>query len=232
MPTMKGLDRLRCRLRRRSWLHGTSIVVSCASAGSSSCVGKWFTAAHPRPVQSVDGSATGVSVREPALRHGMALEEFPHHRTCLEVRDAVHRPASRSAVAVLGPTMAHSGDRAEHDFGALATTSVRHAPRRTHVVRLHGRRGAAVAHDPAIDVRLGARVRDGHVLGAVHVEERDRARDRTALRSAGNTGDRRENVGCLASRGTGTSSIRSRYRWHTRASGRCTRGSRRRRRQP
>ena len=46
--------------------------------------------------------------------------------------------------------------------------------------RLHGRRAAAVAHDPAIDVRLGARVRDGHVLSAVHIEERDRARDRAA----------------------------------------------------
>src|SRR3954462_12584471 len=118
----------------------------------------------------------------------MPLEELPHHWTCFEVRDAVGGPASRSAAAVLGPTMAHSRNRAEHDLGTLATTSVRHALRRSHVVRLHGRRAAAVALDPAIDVRLSARIRDGLVLGAVHVEERDRARDRRALRSTGNPG--------------------------------------------
>src|SRR3954454_19954212 len=128
----------------------------------------------------------------------MPLEELPHHWTCFEVRDAEGGPASRSAAAVLWPAMAHSGHRAEHDFGALATSSVRHALGRSHVVRLHGRRAAAVALDPAIDVRLSARVRDGLVLCAVHVEERDWARDRGALRSTGTPGNRRENVGGLA----------------------------------
>src|SRR3954471_18812622 len=74
--------------------------------------------------------------RQRWLRKRMLLEEFPHHRARLEVRDAVRGPAPRSAAAVLGPAVAHSGDRAEHDFGALATTSVRHAPRRAHVVSL------------------------------------------------------------------------------------------------
>src|SRR6266700_3097203 len=105
---------------------------------------------HVRIVNVFKARRTG-SMRL-ALRHRMALEELPHHRTCFEVGDSEHGPAPGSAVAVLGPAMAHSGDRAEHDFGALATSSVRHAPRRTHVVRLHGRRAATVAHDPAVDV--------------------------------------------------------------------------------
>src|SRR6185436_5631702 len=65
------------------------------------------------PVACGSGSPPHIGVSATALRHRMALEELPHHRARLEVGDAVGGPAPRSAVAVLGPAVAHSSHRAE-----------------------------------------------------------------------------------------------------------------------
>src|SRR5687767_6345678 len=99
----------------------------------------------------------------------MPLEEFPHERTGLEVSDAEAGPAPRSAIAVLRPTMAHSGDCAEHHLDAVPTGLVRLADGRPHVVGLDRRAGAAVARRPAVHGWPGARVTDGPILCTVEV---------------------------------------------------------------
>src|SRR5690349_4135630 len=130
----------------------------------------------------------------------MFLEELPHHRARFEVSDTVHGPTTGAALRVLWPAMTHSSYRAERHLGAGCASLVRDALGRAHVVvGFDGRTGAAVDLGPAVDVRLGARVTHGRIRGSVNIEDGERARRLAVSDSAGNTADRGENIGGLAS---------------------------------